>query len=240
MNYVISDIHGCLDQFLKLLEKINFTEQDELYLLGDMVDRGPEPMKVLLHARTLPNAHPLMGNHDYAALTLLERFHFETAGKSAGTCTSEELLSYMNWIRNGGAVTARQFLKLTGEEMRAVLYYLRSFSFYKEVHAAGRNYVLVHGGLQGFEESRALQSYDIEELAFCRADYSRRYYKDHNTFLVTGHTPTIVIREDGLPLVYEQHGHIAVDCGCVFGGRLSAYCLDTGEIFYVDGFKKAL
>lgn len=33
--------------------------------------------------------------------------------------------------------------------------------------------------------------------------------------LVTGHTPTFLIREDGLPLIYEENGHIALDCGCV-------------------------
>ena len=40
MNYVISDIHGCYEQYIKLLDKIHFSERDTLYLLGDLVDRG--------------------------------------------------------------------------------------------------------------------------------------------------------------------------------------------------------
>ena len=47
MNYVISDIHGCYKEYQKLLEKIYFSDTDVLYLMGDMVDRGPEPVKVL-------------------------------------------------------------------------------------------------------------------------------------------------------------------------------------------------
>ena len=47
MNYVISDIHGCYEQYMKLLDKIHFSERDTLYLLGDLVDRGPEPMEVV-------------------------------------------------------------------------------------------------------------------------------------------------------------------------------------------------
>ncbi|MCI8923553.1 MAG: hypothetical protein HFI45_06070 [Lachnospiraceae bacterium] len=56
--------------------------------------------------------------------------------------------------------------------------------------------------------------------------------------MVTGHTPTSLIREDGLPLVYQENGHIAIDCGCVFGGRLAAYCIESAEINYVKSKNK--
>ena len=49
MTYVMSDIHGCYDKYVKVLEKINFSEGDILYILGDVVDRGPNGMKVLLN-----------------------------------------------------------------------------------------------------------------------------------------------------------------------------------------------
>ena len=40
---VVSDIHGCVDEFKQLLNKVNFNaEEDQLVLLGDYVDRGPE------------------------------------------------------------------------------------------------------------------------------------------------------------------------------------------------------
>ena len=45
MRYLISDIHGCFDQYQTLLAKIGFSDKDELYVLGDVVDRGPEPIK---------------------------------------------------------------------------------------------------------------------------------------------------------------------------------------------------
>lgn len=40
MRYLVSDIHGCFDQYQALLEKIRFSDEDELYVLGDVVDRG--------------------------------------------------------------------------------------------------------------------------------------------------------------------------------------------------------
>ena len=48
----------------------------------------------------------------------------------------------------------------------------------------------------------------------------------------------MMIREDGKPLVYQGNGHIGLDCGCVYGGKLAAYCLDTQEITYVDAEQK--
>lgn len=235
MIYVISDIHGCYDEFLKLLEKINFTDQDDLYILGDVVDRGPKPIELIQDLMLRPNVYPILGNHDCVALTVLERFNVQITGeKAASHLTKEDLLNYVNWIENGGAVTARQFTKLGKEEKQDILDYLREFSAYEEVYTAGKRYVLVHGDIHGFQEDRDLDSYDLLDLAFHRADYDRRYYQDPHTFLVTGHTPTVVIREDGLPLVYEKNGHIAVDCGCVYGGKLAAYCLGTGEVYYVE------
>ena len=47
MNYVISDIHGCYKEFKTLLKNIGFSSADTLFVLGDMVDRGPDPIGVL-------------------------------------------------------------------------------------------------------------------------------------------------------------------------------------------------
>ena len=47
MIYVMSDIHGCYKEFIKALEVVNFNDNDELYILGDIVDRGDEPIKLL-------------------------------------------------------------------------------------------------------------------------------------------------------------------------------------------------
>lgn len=68
MIYVISDIHGCYHEYIELLKKINFCDEDELYVLGDVVDRGPDPIKVLQDMMLRANVYPILGNHDYMAL----------------------------------------------------------------------------------------------------------------------------------------------------------------------------
>ena len=53
MTYVMSDIHGMYDKYAKILRKIDFKESDILYVIGDVVDRGEAPMKVLFDMMSL-------------------------------------------------------------------------------------------------------------------------------------------------------------------------------------------
>lgn len=234
MIYAIADIHGCYEELLKLLEKIDFRDVDRLYVLGDLVDRGPEPMKVVQDLMARSNVCVLAGNHDLMAYIVLSRLNEEIErGAKEIRLEPDDRINYVNWIRNGGRTSEREFYGLSSEERRKVLEYLGNLDFYKELDVSGVHYVLVHAGIHGFREGRDLGSYGCSDLIFHRTDYGKRYYHDKNTYVMTGHTPTIVIREDGQPLAYEQNGHIAIDCGCVYGGNLCAYCLNTQEIFYV-------
>lgn len=235
MIYVISDIHGCYEEYLALLEKINFNEADRLYVLGDVVDRGPEPVKVLFDMMERSNVYPIVGNHEYMALKVLNKFQVNITEETIeNTITKKDMMNYMEWVRNGGDTTIEEFRQLTDYEQEDLLDYLENFSLYEEVMVNGRKYVLVHADIHGFDETKKLEDYDFSDFIFYRANYDKRYYSDENTYLVTGHTPVMLIRKDKYPLVYEEHGHIAIDCGCVFGQRLAAYCLDTGKTFYVE------
>ena len=48
-KYVISDIHGNYEKYRKMLQLINFNEEDILYILGDVIDRGEHGIKILQH-----------------------------------------------------------------------------------------------------------------------------------------------------------------------------------------------
>ena len=56
MKYVISDIHGCYREYMALLHQLCLSENDHLYILGDAVDKGPAPIKVmqdLIHRKNM-------------------------------------------------------------------------------------------------------------------------------------------------------------------------------------------
>ena len=70
-TYVMADIHGEYDKFMDILKQINLKDDDTLYFLGDVVDRGPHSVKVLLKLMEMHNAVCIVGNHEVMAMECL-------------------------------------------------------------------------------------------------------------------------------------------------------------------------
>lgn len=233
MTYVISDIHDCYQEYLEALSVIGFDEDDVLYVVGDCVDRGPEPIRLLLDMMCRPNVIPLMGNHDLTALTILRRLCVEITEENYDTAIDVELLEAMaDWQVDGGKTTLEGFRKLSYENKMDVLDYLSEFSIFEEIEAAGKTYLMVHGGLEPFEPGKEVEDYDISQLLLSKPDYDREYFSEKYT--ITGHTPT-VCEQGNSGTVIRRNNHIAIDCGCIYGYNLGVLCLETGKEFYVKG-----
>lgn len=225
MIYVISDIHGCYSEYLKLLEMIDFNDNDILYVLGDVIDRGEHSIQVLKHMMLYPNIIPIVGNHEYMALMVLKKLCVEIDGYNVEEYLCEEdMMNYMNWCIDGGYKTIEEFRKLSLEEKYDILDYLEEFSLYEEIEVHGKEYILVHAGIEPFDRNKNIDDYDISEMIFKAPNYDEIYYNDK--IVINGHRPT-------MDKIIKQNNHIAIDCGCVFGGSLAVYCLDTEEVWYV-------
>ena len=233
MIYVMSDIHGEYEKYQLMLKKIDFSDRDTLYVLGDVVDRGAKPMEVLNDMSLHSNIFPLIGNHDIIAYSLFKKFpEGITLSDSFLTLDENTRLSVEEWLKDGGASTIESFLRLNQEDREFMLEYLEEFALYETVEINNKTFILVHAGLGGFDENRSLKEYTLENLAFSRHDYQRRYYQDPSKFIVTGHTPTIVI--NGTASIYHNNNNICIDCGACFQeGRLACLCLNTMEEYYV-------
>ena len=71
-TYVIGDVHGCFDQLINLLDKIDYDSQkDKIILTGDLVNRGPESLAVLNYCMADKNITSVLGNHDLYLLYLM-------------------------------------------------------------------------------------------------------------------------------------------------------------------------
>ena len=68
MTYIISDIHGEYELFLRLLDRLKLTPQDTLYVLGDIIEKGKHSVKLANYISRMPNARCIAGNHEYAFL----------------------------------------------------------------------------------------------------------------------------------------------------------------------------
>ena len=68
MRYIISDIHGEYSLFIELMQKIGFSENDEFYICGDIIEKGDDSIKLLKLISEMPNVHAIRGNHEEAFL----------------------------------------------------------------------------------------------------------------------------------------------------------------------------
>lgn len=231
--YCISDIHGAYDKYIKLLEKIKFNDSDTLYVIGDVVDRGTQSMKILQDMMFRPNVIPIIGNHEYMAISCLRFLMTEITEDSLHNMNEGMVQGLLEWQSVGGQETIDEFRSLSREEQYDILDYLEEFSLYEEVRVNAKDYVLVHAGVSNFSETRPLEDYQLHEMIFEKPDYSKVYFSDK--YLVTGHIPTRGIEENPKPdHIYKANNHIAIDCGSGYGGQLGAICLDNGEEFYVE------
>ena len=69
MIYCMADLHGERDFFSQMLEKIHFSHTDHLYILGDVIDRGPGGVDLLEQIMETPNITMLLGNHEQMCLS---------------------------------------------------------------------------------------------------------------------------------------------------------------------------
>lgn len=134
-TYVTSDAHGHLRALDRALELAAPGANDTLYVLGDMVDRGPDPVGVIKLVRSL-GAHVLMGNH--------ERMLLDTI---ASHDDADELI----WALNGGASTLKGLDDLPREAAGELVAWIRALPLYDVVEAGDRLWILVHAGIDALD-----------------------------------------------------------------------------------------
>lgn len=226
MIYVMSDLHGCHEKYIAMLDKIRFSEKDTLYILGDAVDRGEGGIKILQDMMQRPNIKPLLGNHDDWALKILRML--KDPQKDGLTETDTSLLA--TWLSDGGKPTFTAFAGLSEEEQQNILTYLDSFGLYEELTVSDKKYFLAHS-VPSKRKMQNLAARKTEDFTFSEPEYEKEYFSD--TYIVTGHTPTGFIDRNSRGRIWHGNRHIAIDCGAVFGNPLACLCLDTMEEYYI-------
>lgn len=240
--YVCSDIHGMYDMYIQMLKKIGFKEEDTLYILGDVIDRGNRGIDLLLDIMSRENVVLLLGNHElmfYEAV--INGFSNDTASL---------------WFKNGGRSTVRQFMSLPSSDQRIIVDFISHLPIIVPNLTVGNKvYYLAHAtyahipGVTGKETIRTLNSKELEQIVWAR-EYPYKnlrnnmdIYNEHkDKILIVGHTSTDkYCQTQGKNSIFFGHkGHfIGVDCGCTptkisLGyGRLGCLRLNDYKKFYI-------
>ena len=232
MTYVISDIHGSYESFIKMLKLIGFSNGDRLIILGDICDRGTDSAEIYLDVMKRKNVLCLKGNHELMAVSVLP-YMFSLEPKKS---RSQYKGDYERWMDNGGEATLLSLYRYSDSARIRILEYIKEMPLYLELKVGEREFILVHAGLEGYEESKPLDSYTPKQLLWARQEFDTRLWEDKNKFLIVGHTPTMMISRQAPPMIYKKCGIIDIDCGEAYrrhGGRLGCLRLDDMEEFYV-------
>ncbi|MBQ8502841.1 MAG: metallophosphoesterase [Clostridia bacterium] len=231
MTYVIGDIHGNKEKYDAMLEKLSPKDTDAVFVLGDVIDIGDDGIAILQDMMYRANVYPVLGEHEYMAKKFLPVIAEKgSAEKALAALEGEEKEQLAKWLTMKSEKTIADFLSLDEEGREAVLDYFSEFTPYEELEEGGKTFVLAHAGINNFDEGKSLEDYSEEDFVFAKTDYNTPCFSDK--YLVTAHTPTVAIGKEFAGKVYSKKRHVAIDCGCGYGGRLAAVCLNPLKVFY--------
>ena len=228
----MSDLHGMsLSELKALLDKADFCENDFLYILGDVIDRrGDGGVGILRWLMTAPNAQFILGNHE--AMLLSCSFLFEEITEESISELDEEKMSLLDtYTESGGEVTLEALRKLDRETVTDILDYLRDCPLYDTLTVNGRDFILVHGGLDEFDKNKKLTEYTSDEFLWAWPEYDDEYFEDITT--VFGHTPTLFYGKEFKGKILHRPTWIDVDIGSVYGNGTAMLRLDDMKEFYI-------
>jgi bis(5'-nucleosyl)-tetraphosphatase (symmetrical) len=249
--YMIGDVQGCDEALGRLLETVDFSpSRDTLYLLGDLVNRGPQSLAVLHRLMALEgSAHCLLGNHD---LHLLATAH--GVRKPHRSDTVQDILNapdrsaLLDWLRHrpmalyahgwlmvhAGVLPQwdlTQTLALAGE-LETVLRSPGWADFLAGMY--GNQPDFWSDSLRGAERLRVIVN-SLTRLRFCSAQGVMEFdAKDGADTAPPGFMPWFDVpgrRTAGVPMAFghwstlgavQREGVLPLDTGCVWGGCLTA------------------
>ncbi len=232
MIYVLSDIHGNLHRFDSVMKQINLQPDDTLYILGDVVDRNPDGIKILRRIIKMPNAKMLIGNHEY--MMLMAVGHCKNAAEEKENTNWKQRRL---WYNNGGRITHDRLKRITLEQRAEIFRYLRSLPVNIDVEVKGVKYKLVHGSpVENFGRAHFYyEEYENEKEFAVWERWNEMHHVPEGFMLIFGHTPTCHFQTVEPWCIWKYDDAIGIDCGCGYkDGRLGCLRLDDMMEFYSE------
>ena len=226
MRYVISDIHGEYELFVKLLDKIGFSDKDEMYICGDLIEKGRSSVKLLELVSAMPNIYCIQGNHEFDFLS-----HYSCLMMRAESDFDAVLERLQQRLGSDGP-------PLTWE----LIDWLDALPLYIEKE----DFICVHAGIPTDNDGKLVPLDEVDPVLLV---YDRRFKSEevkHNgeKCVFFGHTPTDAVCGEDRILSYVRDGvdhpqsikdyyKIHLDMNSWQSGILGCFNVDTLEKIYV-------
>ena len=217
-TYVMSDIHGEYDRFLRMLKLIRFSDSDHLYIIGDIIDRGSDGIDLALNIMRCKNVTLLRGNHEQMCCDALS--------------PRQKFGAHQLWLSNGGGPTYIDLTRMRDKTTReTILRYFSELPLYLDIEVQSRKFHLVHG--------MPSVNYNEQDMLWGRPNPTDVSPWEGVTVIV-GHTPTYfvdrsILRQESVT-IWHGNGILDIDCGCGHSPpnrRLACLRLDDMEEIYL-------
>lgn len=259
-TYAVGDVQGCFEPLQRLLDQVRFDPlRDRLWLVGDLVNRGPDSLATLRYVQSLGDAAiAILGNHDLHLLAVAEGF-----AKLRRDDTLDDLLTapdrdeLLEWLRHRPLMHYDSGYAMVHAGLLPAWSVTRALELAAEVEAALRapTFRSFLGAMYGNQPERwdeRLTGYDrlrvvvnaMTRMRVCTADGAMEFeHKGRPAGMPKGYLPWFAVpgrrsrdstlifgHWSSLGLVQEANLY-GLDSGCLWGRKLSALRLDDRHLF---------
>ena len=220
---VTSDIHGNLSYFKKLLKKAEFSENDILFVVGDIVEKGNENLEALRYIMKLcekGNVIPLIGNVDANRLKIIDELCEDNVNgfykyilnlrEWAGTSFYEELANECGYTLNSAE-------DVLAAKQAVITHFEKEFGFLVNLPTVieTQSFVFVHGGLR---ERRVFDNADKGIFELTKFDaFMENTEHSFEKYVIVGHWPVCLYNnriQQFNPIIKKDKKIISIDGGC--------------------------
>lgn len=216
--FVVSDIHGCLDE-LNVVLKDWERETQQLIILGDLIDRGKDSLGVVQLVMDLQNSYGaivLKGNHEDLFLKHLfmdEEEHKDRHMRNGGQETLDSFVNEELYVKQIEAIR---------REFNEILDWLQNLPYFYETD----DYIFVHAGINLHigDWKQTLE----RDLIWDRTTFLEENINKTGKTIVFGHTETNTLPNSASNDIWYSpcKTKIGIDGGCVYGGQLNYLILE--------------
>lgn len=262
-TYAIGDIQGCYHAFQALLARIGFNQdKDQLWLVGDLINRGSGTLEVLRWCYAHQNSlRIVLGNHDLHALVVAEGIVSAHKGDTLDALmAAEDRDVLLNWLRHQPLIYQEAGYLMVHAGLLPQWTAEQAMTYAAEVESAlrGKDYLhfLTHmygnlpsrwdSDLTGIDRLRVITN-AATRLRICTAEGEMEFkFKGELHDIPSGYMPWFDVPTRATKDVQVIFGHwsalglqqranvFALDTGCLWGGKLTAMDLNTKAIVQVD------
>lgn len=207
-TFFIGDVHGCYDELIALVAYASVQDEDDVYFVWDLINKWPKSYEVVEYVRNRPNTWCVTGNHEY--FTFFDNSQLHT----------------LQWITEGRKNWIEKIIPEYTRERWDIDVHADWITALPHIIERD-NFIVVHGWLH----PEYWLSTPPELSTMLRLHEWRPWYEYYTweKLVIYGHWAVEWLR--------VRKNTIWLDTGCCFGGALTAYCLESGELYQVRANK---